>query len=209
MIGEPGVDEGGNGGGGGPALGGGGQMILQLAQARIETVGDGGLEQAAKALDGVEFRAVGRQGQQPDVFRPADVLARQRGLTIVLSDLLTADSEHWSNLVSTMRSMAQRLVGNVISRLQVSSILQSDGKQFGDGPTNAAEAVWDAMPRLSECGGDLRLLLVAPQSAGAWPENWTQPFDAAAGASTSVAGGTDDALVVCCESQRVPLRTEK
>ncbi len=123
-----------------------------------------------------------------------------------LSDLLAADSEGWANLVSTMRTMAQRLAGNVISRLQVSSVLKGEGEQFGDGPADAADAVRGAMPRLRECGGDSRFLLVAPQNASTWPDNWIEPFNAAAGVSTSLAGGTDDALVVCCESQRVPLR---
>ncbi|MDA1051841.1 MAG: protein kinase [Planctomycetota bacterium] len=123
-----------------------------------------------------------------------------------LSDLLTANSDIWTNLVSTMRTMAQRLAGNVIIRLQVSSVMQGDGKRFSDGPASAADTVLAARPQLFECGGDYRYLVVAPQSAGTWPENWAEPFAAAAGAPISRSAATDDALVVCCESQRVPLQ---
>lgn len=123
-----------------------------------------------------------------------------------LSNLLTADSEGWAKLVTTMRALAQRLTGNVFSRLQVSSVLQGDCNHLGDGPGNASDTVRDAMPRLLECGGDSRFLLVAPQSADTWPASWRQPFNEAAGVSTSLAVGSDDALIVCCESQCIPLR---
>ncbi|MEO8493666.1 MAG: tubulin-like doman-containing protein [Planctomycetota bacterium] len=123
-----------------------------------------------------------------------------------LSNLLTSDSDVWTNFVSTMRATAQRLAGNVISRLQVASVLQGDGKHFGDGPIDAADTVRAALPRLRECGGESRFLLVEPQSAGTWPQNWKQPFEQAVGVAASLATATDDALVVCCESQRVPLR---
>jgi hypothetical protein len=35
-------------------------MVFEFAQVGVKTVGDGGLDQAAEALDGIEFRAIGR-----------------------------------------------------------------------------------------------------------------------------------------------------
>jgi serine/threonine protein kinase len=120
-----------------------------------------------------------------------------------LSELLTADSDRWSKLVGTMRKTAQRLAGDVISRLQIASVLQGGGTRIDEGPADTVRA---AVPRLRECGGDSRFLLVAPPSAGTWPDTWRQPFEAAAGVSATLAAGTDNALVVCCEMQRVPLQ---
>ena len=123
-----------------------------------------------------------------------------------LSDLLTANSDVWSNLVSTMRTTSQRLAGNVISRLQVSGVVNSGGKGSGEQGQSAADTVSAARPLLLECGGDCRYLVVAPKAVDTWPSDWKQPFDNAAGVSTSLVAGTDDSLVVCCESQRVPLQ---
>lgn len=41
-----------------------------------------------------------------------------------LSDLLNANSDVWTNLVSTMRTTAQRLAGSVIDRMQVLTMIQ-------------------------------------------------------------------------------------
>ena len=48
----------------GPEPGDGGEVVLKLAQVRIEAVADLSFEQTAEAFDRVEFRAVGRQGQE-------------------------------------------------------------------------------------------------------------------------------------------------
>ncbi|HRX79828.1 MAG TPA: tubulin-like doman-containing protein, partial [Pirellulaceae bacterium] len=123
-----------------------------------------------------------------------------------LSDLLTANSDVWTNLVSTMRTTAQRLAGNVIKRMQVSKVIQGGVKRSGEHNDSAADTVRSAMPLLLECGGEFRYLLVAPECATDWPANWSQQFEEAAGGSVSMIAGTEDSLVVCCESQRVPLQ---
>ena len=123
-----------------------------------------------------------------------------------LSDLLTANSDVWAHLVTTMRTTAQRLVGNVLSRMQVSQVIQAQGNHPAEHLATAADTVRAAEPHLLECGGECRYLLVAPQSASGWPDSWGRPFDEAAGVSTGVVPGIDDTLVVCCESQRVPLQ---
>lgn len=123
-----------------------------------------------------------------------------------LSDLLTANSDVWTNLVSTMRTTAQRLAGNVIKRMQVLKVIQGGVKRSGEHNDSAADTVRSAMPLLLECGGEFRYLLVAPECATDWPANWSQQFEEAAGGSVSMIAGTEDSLVVCCESQRVPLQ---
>ena len=52
-------------------------MILELAQCRIEPVGDGGFEQAAEAFDGIELGAIGRQRQQPQISGQTDIVCGQ------------------------------------------------------------------------------------------------------------------------------------
>jgi len=123
-----------------------------------------------------------------------------------LSDLLTAKSDVWTNLVSTMRTMAQRLAGNVINRMQVARMFQAQAHRSGERSATVADTVRAAEPQLFGCGGDCRYLVIAPQSANDWPDSWRRPFDEAAGVSPSVIAGIDDALVVCCESHRVPLQ---
>ncbi|MBI2477934.1 MAG: protein kinase [Planctomycetia bacterium] len=123
-----------------------------------------------------------------------------------LSDLLTANSDVWTNLVGTMRTMAQRLAGNVVNRMQVSKIILAQGNRSGEHLATVADTVRAAEPQLLGCGGDCRYLIVAPRSASSWPDSWKRPFDEAAGVAASVVAGADDALVVCCESQRVPLQ---
>jgi hypothetical protein len=123
-----------------------------------------------------------------------------------LSGLLTANPEVWTNLVTTMRTVAQRLASNVINRMQVSRMMEAQGNRTGDHLATAADTVRAAESRLLECGGSCRYLLVAPRSASTWPDGWRRPFDEAASVSTSVVAGIDDTLVVCCESQRIPLQ---
>ena len=125
---------------------------------------------------------------------------------ISLSDLLTANSDVWTNLVSTMRTMAQRLAGNVINRMQVSRMFQAQDNQSSARSVSVAGTVRAAEPTILDCGGDCRYLVVAPQSASDWPDSWRRPFDDAAGVATSVAPGIDDSLAVCCEIGRVPLQ---
>ena len=53
LIGEPSVNQAGHFLGSGPRSGGGGEMVLEVAQRRIEPVADGRLEQAAEAFNRV------------------------------------------------------------------------------------------------------------------------------------------------------------
>ena len=78
------MDEAGNFGRGGPERGGGGEMVFQLAQCGVEAVADLGLEQATEALDGVEFRTVGRQRQQAQIVRDTGVALWQMKARLVL-----------------------------------------------------------------------------------------------------------------------------
>ena len=78
------MDEAGNFGRRGPARGGSGEMVLKLAQRRMEPVADLGLEQATEALDRVEFRRVGRQRQKAQIGRDAGVALRQVKAGLVL-----------------------------------------------------------------------------------------------------------------------------
>ena len=94
----------------------------------------------------------------------------------------------------------------MISRLQVSHVIQGDGTSVVGGPATPADAVRAARPHLMECGGECCYLLVTPQSTDAWPDAWQHPFDEAAGATSSLAVGADDRLAVCCELQAVPLQ---
>lgn len=80
------MDEGGDGGRGGPRASRRREMIFEFAEVGIEPVGDGGFEEAAEAFDGVEFRTVGRQGQEPEVFGQARVVDRQVEAGLVLDD---------------------------------------------------------------------------------------------------------------------------
>jgi len=86
LIGEPGVDEGGHRGRGGPRARGGGEMVFEPAQLRIEAIGDGGFEQAAEAFDRIEFRAVGRQRQQLQIYRQADIIDGQMKAGLIGDD---------------------------------------------------------------------------------------------------------------------------
>ena len=123
-----------------------------------------------------------------------------------LSDILNAQSDIWSNLVSTMRTTAQRLAGSVIGRLQIASVVNTEEHCLNDGPATPAEAVQAARPLLLDCGGECRVVLSVPEYVSSWPEGWNRPFDEAASIQTSRVIGTDDALVVCCESQQLPLK---
>ena len=123
-----------------------------------------------------------------------------------LSDLLTANSDVWTNLASTMRTMANRLAGNVINRMQVAKMMRADVNRRGEQSASVADTVRSAQPRLLECGGDYRFLVVVPQCSKAWPSGWKTSFEEAAGGAASIVDGTDDALVVCCQAQRVPLQ---
>jgi hypothetical protein len=62
------VDEGADAFGSRTEAGGGLKVAFESGQGGVEAVADGGLDQAAEALDRVEFRALGRQPQQPDVW---------------------------------------------------------------------------------------------------------------------------------------------
>ncbi|MCA9121488.1 MAG: protein kinase [Planctomycetaceae bacterium] len=129
-----------------------------------------------------------------------------------LSDLLNANSDVWTNLVSTMRTTAQRLAGSVIDRMQVLTMIQRGAnsqhgaKHSGEQGISATDVVQIAKPHLGECGGDYRYLLVAPRFAGTLPPSWKAPFEETVGGPMNSIAGVDDALVVCCEAQGVPLQ---
>ena len=86
MLGEPDVDEASDGARGAPRAGGGSKVVFEFAQVRIKPVGDRGFEQAAEAFDRIEFRAVGRQGQEPEVGGQTRVVAGQVKTGLVLDD---------------------------------------------------------------------------------------------------------------------------
>lgn len=60
--------------------------VFEFAQGGVEAVGDLGLEEAAEAFDRIEFRAIGRQRQQPQVRRKPGVVARQMETGLVRDD---------------------------------------------------------------------------------------------------------------------------
>ena len=69
---------------GGPELGRGEEVVLEFAQVGVEAVADLHLEQVAEAFDRVEFRAVGRQGQEAEVGGEPGVVLRQVAAGLVL-----------------------------------------------------------------------------------------------------------------------------
>ena len=94
------MDEGGNGGRGGPRARRGGEMIFEPAQRRIEPVGDGGFEQAAEAFDGIELGAVGRQRQQPQIGRQADIILGQMKAGLIGDDHIIAELDGFEDATS-------------------------------------------------------------------------------------------------------------
>ena len=61
-------------------------MIFEPAQRRIEPVGDGGFEQTAEAFDRIRLGAVGRQRQQLQICRQADIVRGQLEAGLVGDD---------------------------------------------------------------------------------------------------------------------------
>ena len=55
----------------GPFSRDGNEVIFQLTQIVIETIGRWGFEKTPKAFHWIEFRTVGRQRQQPNIGRQA------------------------------------------------------------------------------------------------------------------------------------------
>ena len=80
------MNEAGNGRRGGPRARGGDEMVLQFAEVEVEAVGDGGFEEAAEAFDRIEFGAIRRQWQEPDVDRNTWIATGQMKAGLVGDD---------------------------------------------------------------------------------------------------------------------------
>jgi serine/threonine protein kinase len=123
---------------------------------------------------------------------------------ISLSGLLTSGPEVWTNLVSMMRTNARRIVGRVIGRLQVLAAVQGGESELQNG-SEAAQCAKTAKPPLLKCGGAIRTLLVAPESAKDWPDSWRKPFEQATNTQSHVVLDSDNAVTFCCEAEDISL----
>jgi hypothetical protein len=76
LIEQPIVDEGSDFCGLKTDFGDGFDVTLQPCERGVEAVADLGLDQAAESLDRIEFRAVRRKRQEPQIGRDARVVGR-------------------------------------------------------------------------------------------------------------------------------------
>ena len=151
---------------------------------------------------------------EQDHVSPA-VARRRRQLLVALENQLNENSlglaslaemttKHWSDLAGTFRKLASQIVTDANKKQRVSQFISTVELRSPESEGEISQLLEQAKPRLHQCGGSERSIVIVPDSAD-FDSVLSSPSFHSTLKDATVVRTNEEGVSVCCEMSGVPL----